>query len=424
MTATEQSPPKNHRELFSTIFVLLILAFHAIYLPVHEGPDEPFHLARAAQIANTIRGNEAPANVVPGRITASIRKNPCAPDLQRAFGCEGFEGKRAAFNILTSRTTESADKSPNYQAHQPPLAYGLASLLISPSSAPEAQLLTLRIAALILVALGLTLMRTTLTPSLYSAGLALLLLPGAAESLIRVSNDVAVFVWCAGACWAMRRSPSYLSAIWVGLGPWLKLTAVPVVAFAILSLWRRKKYVHASVAAALSSLLVLVQHLRGWDWGGTLELNTSSAGEDTFFEILFGICHSGYTFIKTAAWLGGWSVFKPPHWVLIFGALVAVAWIFSTRLRLPLDKDVIPHAVGLLLAAAGFVAFAVGKRNLFNVWGAVGGWYAWGWLPWFLMILNDNAIFKIHRKLIYSSWAWIAALNLVWFWISLGLYWE
>ena len=82
------------------------------------------------------------------------------------------------------------------------------------------------------------------------------LLPGAAESLIRVSNDVGVFAWSilflvvlhSGD--RLRPGPAALLAL---VGPLLKLTALPVVAYAALLTWRLRGCRAGQGTAALST---------------------------------------------------------------------------------------------------------------------------------------------------------------------------
>ncbi|MEL7060766.1 MAG: glycosyltransferase 87 family protein [Acidobacteriota bacterium] len=417
-----------NRSTAASIAVLFVLLAHGLYLPVWEGPDEPFHLARVVQAATARSdGGGAGSDRVPGSIVASIRHHPCGPDLQRAFGCPAFASERAAWNALTSRTDFAAAPVDNYQDHQPPLAYALASLAISSSWPPERQLLILRLCALGLVAVGLLLMRRTFDDSWYLTALALLLLPGAAESLIRVSNDVALFAWCAGTCWLLqRREPGLWSAVVVGLGSWIKMTAAPVLAFAILSWWQRGRRLNAAVSAGVASLVLVVQSLRGWRWGGTLELNTQPTAVDSAATVVLGIGHSALTFLKTAVWLGGWSVFRPPLWILALGLVVAIGWVRSIELERRLDfanlGREMPHLIACSVAAAGFIAFSIGKRHLFGVWGAVGGWYLWAWLPWILAMMHGVVRFRPSRSLVRASWSWIAALNLAWLHASWTLY--
>src|SRR6266545_4970509 len=70
--------------LFCLVFARLV--FHAILVPVWEGPDEPFHLARIASYADQPFWEAVlAAGDLPDPIAASIRAHPCGPDLQRAF---------------------------------------------------------------------------------------------------------------------------------------------------------------------------------------------------------------------------------------------------------------------------------------------------------------------------------------------------
>jgi len=416
--------------------VLLRLAVHALFNPVYEGPDEPFHLARARQVvdrpvAEVMRGG----SVDPG-VVRSIRAWPCGPSLNAAFGCPPFGGEPAAFNILGPARAAGAGKpQENYQAHQPPLYYLAAGSLLklfslAKISAPEAQLLLLRLASVFLVGIALLLpvKRLGRENLLFETVLLLaLLLPGAAESLVRVANDVSVFAWSALLVSLVFRRDSFkpgLIACLSALGPLLKLTALPVVAVAAMAGWRTRGW-RCGLVVAISGLTFLpVQWLRGWAWGGTLEANVPLSASESFQMILVGLAHSVYTFLKTSVWLGGWAVFRPPIWLLVATSLFALLLAIRVFRFKPRIENWPVHAAGMAIAALGFIFFAVGKHQLFAVWGAVGGWYAWGWAPWLALFAANALELRAgrDRELILGALLGATILNLAWFETALRTY--
>lgn len=424
----------------ATLLVILRLFFHAVYSPVFEGPDEPFHLGRVVVFARGLGAAAWQGRELPPEIVAAIRSVPCGPDLSRAFGCERFGASPAAFNILTRiATAPSAERSvaPNYEAHQPPLWYLLAGTLLRAASAAwhgfetdvTAQLLMVRLLAVACVAAALL---GPLRPIavghegvLAVALLLLLLVPGASESLARCANDAAVFLWSAVVMAAIfRRSRTPVLVALVTLGPLLKLTAFPVVAVVLAWLWRERGRASALLGAAAAGVVVVVQAARGWAWGGTVELNVFRAMQPhSWLDTGVGLARSLYTFAKTTVWLGGWSVFRPPAWWL--GVLVAlVAWlVLSIRKRVerPLPT---PHLFGLAVAGVGVLVFAFGQRRLFGEWGGLGGWYAWGWFPWLFTAAVET--FEVPPDLEKSTLAVVALFgvltNCLWFASAGGIY--
>lgn len=421
------------------VLVLLRFALHALFLPVYEGPDEPFHLGRARLVADrplteAIRGESVDRDLV-----RSMRSRPCGPPMHAAFGCPSFGGAPAAFDILSSHpppgAAEEDGRQENYQAHQPPLYYLAAGLLLKlfalgAAGAPANQLLLLRLASVLLVGVALFLPVRKLGKgnALFQATLLLgLLLPGAAESLVRVANDVAVFAWSAVLVWIVFRSGNFkpgLTAFLAGLGPMLKLTALPVVAVAAVVGWRRRGWRSGLVIAASGLVVLPLQWLRGWAWGGTLEANTASPTAESISTVLLGLAHSSYTFVKTAIWLGGWSSFRPPA-ALAVAVPLFVAWLAVRVFRLRPRLEHWPaHAAGLAVALLGFIAFAIGKQALFGVWGAVGGWYAWGWAPWLALLAAGTLELRDGRgrEAILGALAGALLLNLAWFDVALRTY--
>ncbi len=184
--------------------VLLLCCLHALFSPVYEGPDEPFHLARARAFARGPLAEALAGKVVDADLVRSMQAWPCGPSMQAGLKCPAYGSEPATFNILEpARRVETGARGSNYQAHQPPLYYLAAASLLelfAPGigTAPESQILLLRLAAVLLVGYVLCFpFRKLGKGNVHFETLLLLalLLPGAAESLIRVSNDVAVFAW-------------------------------------------------------------------------------------------------------------------------------------------------------------------------------------------------------------------------------------
>ena len=415
--------------------VVLRFCFHALFLPVFEGPDEPFHLARVRQVLTNNLGAALNGSTVDPSLVGSLREWPCSMSLHAAFGCPLFGREAAAFNILAPpREGPVASPSENYQAHQPPTYYLIsgAVLRLTPGvagSAPERQLLTLRLASVALVALALAIPVRRIgmhAPRFEICLLLALLVPGAAESLARVANDVGVFAWAAFLLSMLyRQTPTTTRlALMCALGPLIKLTAIPIVGYAAVVQFRRRGWRQGAAAAAASLAFLPLQWFRGWAWGGTLEANAFSVGDFTPLEILSGVLHSVYTFTKTSYWLGGWVSFRPPAWILLaFPLVLTVVLVRATRLR-PDPESRLAHLAGASLALLGFIAFAIGKKKVFGVWGAVGGWYAWGWAPWIALGWTDFTRMREERNVETAVAAFTIALvlNVTWFAIAERVY--
>ena len=175
----------------ASFLVLAKLLLFALALPAFEGTDEPFHLDRARAYA------EAPLDAGWGgrslapEVVAAVGASPCGADLRRAFGCPEWGGGSAWFNVLSPVEADFATPAEpvvNYQDHQPPLYYAVAGgilRLVAPDATPRFQLLVLRFLAVLLVAGGVALCFRFLGPELRLALLTALLLPGAAEALVR-----------------------------------------------------------------------------------------------------------------------------------------------------------------------------------------------------------------------------------------------
>ena len=416
--------------------MLTQLTLHAFFSPVYEGPDEPFHLARARAFAHGPLAKALAGGVVDADLVRSMQAWPCGPAMQTALDCPAYGSEPAAFNLLEpARRAQTGASSDNYQAHQPPLYYLAAASLLELFApgigrAPESQILLLRLSAVLLVGCVLCYPLRKLGKGnvhLETFLLLALLLPGAAESLIRVSNDVAVFAWAVLMVAASSRQDGIStrqSASLAALGPLLKLTAFPVVAVAAVLGWRARGWRSGLLIAASGLAVFPLQWLRGWAWGGTLEANTPLGALGSLPDILVGLVHSAATFLKTAVWLGGWTFFRPPGWVLIalpaFGLLLTLRCL---RLRRP-AANVGAHLAGGALALAGFVTFALGQRQIFGIWGGVGGWYAWGWAPWLALLASDLCEVRSdrQRELVIGGLLAAVLLNSTWFMLAVDAY--
>jgi hypothetical protein len=397
--------------------VLFLCSLHAFFNPLYEGPDEPFHLARARAFTQAPLTEALAGRVVDADLVRSMRAWPCGPAMQAAFDCPAFGSEPATFNILKpSRRLEAGASSHNYQAHQPPLYYLTAASLLALfapgiGAEPETQVLLLRLGAVVLVGFTLCFPLRKLgkrNGPLEALVLLALLLPGAAESLIRVSNDVGVFAWSVLLLAVLHggdRLRPGLTALLAGVGPMLKLTALPMVAFAAVYGWRAHgRRVGLTIAAAGLAVFPL-QWLRGWAWGGTLEANARLGDLGGVPEILAGLGRSALVFLKTSVWLGGWSFHRPPGWLLIAAPLFALLLgVRCLRLR-PSAENGTAHLAATMLALAGFIAFALGQRQIFGSW---------------------SDLFELRpgreRELVGGALAAAAVLNVTWFEVARRLY--
>jgi hypothetical protein len=413
------------------VAVVARMALHALFLPAYEGPDEPHHLARILAFANGSLATAFAGREVSGEVVASVRAFPCAPAQARTYGCPAFGGTPAAFDLLrVSPPVLPADGTSNPESNQPPLFYFAAGMLLRPlHPAPAAALLAGRLFAVALVALALFGPLRTLARSrpsgLAVAGLLALLLPGACEALARCSNDAAVFFWAAAVLAALESKPGTARiALLLAAGPLLKLTAIPVVVFAAVALLvdgRRK----AAVAGAACSLAVFpVQLLRGWRWGGTLELNrTTSAIGESFFAWVAGFLRSCAAFVKTTFWIGGWSFLRPPK-ILAVLYLVLIVWAILRWRPRPRPIRLAAHVSAIAVAAAGFCVFAIANRRLYGDWGGVAGWYLWDWSPWIAVAASDLGTIapEAGRPLLWSEGLFVLAANVAWAAAHAGVY--
>lgn len=419
--------------------VILRLAFHVVFVPAFEGPDEPHHLARVQAFASGPFGDAFRGSAVQPPLVQAVRGNPCGLGLHRDFGCPLFGRAVARFDVLAPGADSSpAAARPNPEDHQPPLYYALAGLALralratmgtTGTPSPVTALLFLRLLSVALVAAALLWPLRRLArgrpPGLAVGVLLLLLTPGAAEALARASNDGALFLWaalCLDALERRARAPVLLALL--AAGPLLKLTAFPIVAFALVGLAAQRR-VRLAVFAALASLSVFpVQAARGWLWGGTYEFNRAArAPLGSLSDTVLGLARSAYTFVKTTFWLGEWSFFRAPRpLVAAFFLLLAGALVAARRrvppLRLP------AHAAAASAAALGFLAFAVGNRLFYGDWGGLGGWYVWGWLPWLALAASDLATLSRRGAaiLLTALAAFVLVANALWLAVAWPLY--
>jgi hypothetical protein len=437
--------PSSARLCLIVLFVLIVARFvvHTLYVPVFEGPDEPGHLARVMAFVEGSLAHGLAGAEVGERIVAAVRSRPCCVDLSRGYGCPPFGSEPAAFNVLQAPPQVRATAVPraNYEAHQPPLFYlvsggvlrTLDSALPRLPKEPEHRLLALRLISVALAVAGVLALARLLARVHGEGWTALcllpLLLPGASEALARGANEAGVFLWCAMVVLAAEREArTPVLLVLLALGPLIKLTALPVVAFGIVYLWRERGRRAALCGCLCSCLFLPLQWLRGWAWGGTVELNTpgSLIEGETLTSLTIGLARSCYTFLKTAVWLGEWSFFHAPTALVVTGGLLALTWLATSRLRAPSGWRV-AHVVAALSCVLGVLLFVVVNRKHFGVWGGVGGWYLWAWYPWLGVAVGDcfesrKGSRRLRAVLVLATVTWIAAANVLWFTAANGLY--
>ncbi len=415
--------------------VVLRLVFHALFVPVWEGPDEPFHASRVvASARDPLRGSLDNRPLDP-EIVGSIWSHPCCPAMRRYYPCPAFGGANSAFNILAPAARAAPiPGGKNPENNQPPLFYLAAGLALAPirlsiADSPERALLACRAlgAAFVAVAVFGPLRRLarTRSRSFSFAGLLLLALPGASESLARCANDGAIFLWSATVLECLdAAAPTAVLCALLAAGPLLKPTAFPLVAVGIVWLWTAGRR-RAAVAAAASAVIVLpVQLLRGWSWGGGLELNRSPVHvAETWTDAALGLGRSIYTMLKTTFWIGEWSFFRAPSglviaWFLLIAAVAAA----GRRRRQP--RFAAAHRTGGLVLAGCAAVFLIAHRRYWGQWGGVPGWYVWGWMPWLAVAWNDGfGVSKRSRTaLLVATAVFVAVCNVLYFRIALALY--
>jgi hypothetical protein len=401
------------------------LLIHAVYLPAWEGPDEPFHLGRI--LPGQSQTADSRDVMLQESISRSVAANPCADDLRRVFDCQAFSGT-GAFNLLgPARPREPFPREVvNYESHQPPTFYAVASVLVRALAIddPVNALLLVRLFSVAIVLAGLVLVARA-DPGASTLLSLLLLLPGAAESLARASNDSMVFVMSAILAFALSRRNSWLIVGAIAIAPTVKLTAAPFIAAALIRLWMDGERRLAVMSLLASLLVVPVQALRGWAWGGTVELNQARiAFDEPLAESAIGIARSLYTIAKTTLWLGNWSFFRAPATLLIVTAIACAALALVCR---PGGSKTsrLAFGAGLATLLAGVVAFAVAHRSLFGQWGGVGGWYLWGVMPWLAIGLRENLNFvdeRVARLALHGGIALAVVYNVFWFHAAVARY--
>lgn len=415
------------------VAVVARLALHAVFLPAFEGADEPDHLARVVMVATGTPASAFVAPEIPASVAGAVAAYPCAPALSKWYGCAPFGAEAAAFNLLAPRRpARPAGPFPNAEGNQPPLYYlaaGLPLRLLRAGADIAGALLYTRLLSVLFVAAALFGPLRIATRSWSSggraAGLLVLLLPGAAESLARASNDAAVFLWVSCVLAALEGRPrSAGMCLLLAAGPLLKLTAIPVVAFAVAALVLDRRPATAAAGTASALVVLPVQWARGWIWGGTVELNraTAAIGEPPL-RFGAGFARSAYAFVKTSLWVGGWSLLRPPP-VLAAGylLLLGAALLLAEPRRPP--RRLAPHLVALAVAAAGFAVFAVANRRYYGVWGGVAGWYLWGWSPWLAAAAADLGRIRrsARRPLLWAAVLFVLVANAVWLAASVRAY--
>jgi hypothetical protein len=407
--------------------VVARLAFHAVFLPAFAAPDEPQHLARIRDFAARPLSEAFAGRSVDAALLEEQGLYPCDASVRESAGCPVYGEAAGAFDLLRAapppRPPRGARPIPNVEANQPPLFYAAAGLLLRPFPLrPAAQLLAARLLAVVLVAAALfgPLRRLSRQwpAGLAAAGLLALLLPGASEALARCSNDAAVFLWASIVLDRLERAtPAWAMALLVAAGPLLKPTAIPVAVFAVVVLAREAGPAAAAAAGAASLVFVPVQALRGWMWGGTLELNSPGAPlAEPFGTAAAGFLRSAYAFVKTALWAGGQSLRRPPR-ALAAAWLAAIAAAALCLRPRPAPRRALPHGFALAAALAGFAVFAVANRRLYGVWGGVAGWYLWTWTPWLAAAAADLTTMseRAARALVAAEAALVVAANAAWF---------
>lgn len=421
------------------ILVVCRLCFHALFLPAYEGPDEPLHLGRISSFADHPFGVAFTGESLDGSIIRAVESRPCAQTIRQTRPCPPFGTSPGTFNLLRPLPRQpDPRRGRNPENNQPPLFYLTVGLAIRAASrsgwqgwldAPDVRLLLVRLTCVGLVALavflplrGVVLGRSR---SLAVAGLLLLFLPGASESLARCANDAPVFCWAAFLIYALRRNASLAwILLLLALGPLIKLTALPVAMFAVVALWFQRGWKSALLASVSSVLVFLVQLLRGWKYGGTYELNRPIPGiQEPFPHLIFGLARSFYTFLKTIFWLGGWSFFRAPSVLVVAYFLLLLSVVVLAKFR-PLTTAHWPHLAGAAVAFGGLLTFILANRRFFGDWGGVGGWYAWGWAPWLLIAADDLALFpkRVGGMLLATTAGFVVAANIAWFAKAIRLY--
>src|SRR5262249_39488398 len=122
---------RRMRRLVPALAVAVVagMAFHALFLPAFEGPDEPHHLARILAFARGPLAAGWRARDVPGDVLGAGKVHPCSVSLRLAYGCPLFDGRGAGFDLLRAAPPGAvAAPLPNPEANHPPLAYAAMGL--------------------------------------------------------------------------------------------------------------------------------------------------------------------------------------------------------------------------------------------------------------------------------------------------------
>ena len=218
---------KTAETLFTLILAgyLLVGALFAIYTPAWQAPDEPAHYNYVRQVAD----------------------DGCCPRIEQG------DWDSDALGLLTSSRFASEHlrllPAMQYEDHQPPLYYFLASVIYRLG---DGALIPLRIVSVILgagvVALGYVITRCLLPTHLPVAlGVMALVafLPQRLHMLASVNNDaLAELVVALCLCWIVRRldgehAPVWLAGLIVGAAFVTKITVYFVALLVPLTLWLR-----------------------------------------------------------------------------------------------------------------------------------------------------------------------------------------
>jgi len=316
---------------------------------------------------------------------------------------------------------------PNYENNQPPLYYAVAGELLAMSerlvpprrgAAPEDELIRLRILSFLFLAAAifgpLRRIAGRHSPVLTTLGIAATFLPGFAESLIRCSNDGLLFLWAALVIDAVDSGYRGAAlAVLPAFGCLIKLNALPILFFVLALLWVEKRRKTALLAAAIA--LAPAAILGGSTWGGAVKIAKRMPLPMPALEIAVGLSRSLYTIVKGVVWVGEWSFFRPPVWLLLLGLTVIVLLAANVRI-VPRPRRLAAHAAALVVAAAGTAAFVLADRRVFGGWGGVGGWYVWGWTPWLALLADDTLRWHGRTRLaILGIGAYLLVINVSWF---------
>src|SRR5258707_268421 len=103
------------------IAVVARMAFHAIFLPAFEGPDEPQHLARMRDFAERPLADAFAGRLVDAEIGMALATYPCGPLLHAQTGCPAYGSAPGAFDLLRAVPARvsppSMEAFPNVEAN-------------------------------------------------------------------------------------------------------------------------------------------------------------------------------------------------------------------------------------------------------------------------------------------------------------------